>query len=288
MMSGFAACSRLYNSLSGGENENSFNKIMEWPAKFKGKIEFKNVTFTHQNEGKNHRPTLSNLNFTIEPFQRVALVGPTGSGKSTLAKLILSLYEPQEGTILLDGVDIQNYPLNILRKHIGYIEQEIYLYPRSIKENIKFGKPEALEEEILYAAKLAQVDEFVRGRPKGYDTIVGERGIYLSGGEKQRIAIARAFLTDPAILILDDSVSAVDSETEEKIGRAIENILKNRTTIIITHRLHTIRTSDKIIVIKYGKIVAEGNHKVLLQSSEDYRRIFGKKITQPNLKIEER
>jgi len=128
----------------------------------------------------------------------------------------------------------------------------------------------------------------VKNWPKGYDTVVGERGIWLSGGEKQRVAIARAFLTDPDILILDDSVSAVDSETEEKIGRAIENILKNRTTIIITHRLHTIRTSDKIIVLKHGKIVAEGNHKELFQSSEDYRRIFGKKFTRQELKIEER
>ena len=288
MMSGFAACSRLYTSLSKGENETSFNKVIEWPKWFQGKIEFKNVTFMHENEGKSHRPTLSNLNFTIEPFQRVALVGPTGSGKSTLAKLILSLYEPKEGSILLDGVDIQNYPLETLRKHIGYIEQDVYLYPRSIQENIKFGKPEASEEEILYAAKLAQVDEFVKNWPKGYDTVVGERGIWLSGGEKQRVAIARAFLTDPDILILDDSVSAVDSETEEKIGRAIENILKNRTTIIITHRLHTIRTSDKIIVLKHGKIVAEGNHKELFQSSEDYRRIFGKKFTRQELKIEER
>ncbi len=132
---------------------------------------------------------------------------------------------------------------------------------------------------MLNAAKLAQVDEFVRNFPNGYETIVGERGARLSGGEKQRVAIARAFLTDPAILILDDSVSAVDSETEERIGRAMENILKNRTTIIITHRLHTIRTSDKIIVLRHGEIAAEGNHKELLQSSEDYRRIFGKKLT---------
>jgi len=279
MMSGFAACSRLYNSLIKGESEVRLNEHGEWPKQFKGKIEFKNVTFIHQNENENKRPTLNNLNFTIEPFQRVALVGPTGSGKSTLAKLILSLYRPQQGSILLDGKNVQNYPLETLRKNIGYIEQEIYLYPRSIKENITFGKPEASEADMLNAAKLAQVDEFVRNFPNGYETIVGERGARLSGGEKQRVAIARAFLTDPAILILDDSVSAVDSETEERIGRAMENILKNRTTIIITHRLHTIRTSDKIIVLRHGEIAAEGNHKELLQSSEDYRRIFGKKLT---------
>ncbi|MFX0028013.1 MAG: ABC transporter ATP-binding protein [Candidatus Hermodarchaeota archaeon] len=288
MMNGFAAASRLYTSLSKGEIETDIDTTLEWPEKFKGKIEFKNVTFTHGNEIKNPRPTLSNITFSIEPFQRVALVGPTGCGKSTLAKLILSLYEPQEGSILLDGVDIKNYPLEALRTHIGYIEQEVYLYPRTIKENIKFGKPDATEEEILKAAELAQVDDFVKERPKGYESIVGERGIRLSGGEKQRIAIARAFLTNPKILIFDDSVSAVDSETEEKIGRAMENILRNRTTIIITHRLHTIRTSDKIIVLKHGKIVAEGKHNDLLQSSEDYRRIFGKKIAQSNMIVNRR
>jgi ATP-binding cassette subfamily B protein len=285
MMSGFAACSRLYNSLIQGESEITNNEKEDWPKEFKGKIEFKNVTFIHQNEKEDQRPTLKNLNFTIEPFQRVALVGPTGCGKSTLAKLILSLYRPQKGSILLDGIDIQDYPLETLRKHIGYIEQEIYLYPRSIKENIIFGKPEAYEEEILKAAKLAQVDEFVKYLPKGYETVVGERGTRLSGGEKQRVAIARAFITNPAILILDDSVSAVDSETEEKIGIAMENILKNRTTIIITHRLHTIRTSDKIIVLKHGEIAAEGNHNELLKSSEDYRRIFGKNVISSTSKI---
>jgi ATP-binding cassette subfamily B protein len=283
MMSGFAAASRLYTSLSKEENEMDVDTTLEWPKIFKGKIEFKNVTFTHGNAVNNPRPTLSNISFSIEPFQRVALVGPTGCGKSTLAKLILSLYEPQEGSILLDGVDIKEYPLETLRTHIGYIEQEVYLYPRTIKENIKFGKPEATEEEIIKAAKLAQVDDFVRERSGGYDTIVGERGIRLSGGQKQRIAIARAFITDPPILIFDDSVSAVDSETEEKIGRAMENVLKNRTTIIITHRLHTIRTSDKIIVLKHGKIIAEGNHDLLLQTSEEYRRIFGKRLNLQSL-----
>ncbi|MHA2038965.1 MAG: ABC transporter ATP-binding protein [Candidatus Hodarchaeales archaeon] len=285
MMSGFAACSRLYNSLIKGENEDRPDNHEEWPKQFKGRIEFKNVTFIHQNEKENQRPTLKNLNFVIEPYQRVALVGPTGCGKSTLAKLILSLYKPQKGSILIDGQDIQDYPVETLRKNIGYIEQEIYLYPRSIKENIIFGKPEATEGEMLNAAKLAQVDEFVRDFPKGYKTIVGERGTRLSGGEKQRVAIARAFLTDPPILILDDSVSAVDSETEERIGRAMENILKNRTTIIITHRLHTIRTASLVIVLKHGRIVAEGRHEDLLRTSEDYRRIFGKRLTLTKSKI---
>lgn len=285
MMSGFAACSRLYIALSREESEHSNEKFIEWSKDFKGKIEFKDVSFSYRNGNEANHPILKNLTFTIEAFQRVALVGPTGCGKTTLVKLLLRLYEPQNGKILLDGIDIRDYPLQVLRRHIGYIEQEIYLFSRTINENIAFGKQNASQEEIIEIAKLAQVDEFVQEFPEKYNTIVGERGTRLSGGEKQRIAIARAFLTDPEIIILDDSVSAVDSETEEKIGLAMENILKNRTTLIITHRLHTIRTSDKIIVLKRGKIVAEGNHNGLLQSSEDYRRIFGKHVTLPELKI---
>ena len=166
------------------------------------------------------------------------------------------------------------------------IEQDIYLFSQSIKENIAFGKQTAMFDEIVNVAKLAQVNDFVNDFPEKYDTLVGERGTRLSGGEKQRIAIARAFLTNPQILILDDSVSAVDSETEEKIGLAMENILMNRTTIIITHRLHTIRSSDKIIVLKHGKIMAEGKHNELLKRSEDYRRIFGKYIVLSKLNNE--
>ena len=282
MMSGFAACSRTFAALTQEENED-YNDVKTWPDTFKGKIEFRNVTFTYKNDAKS--PVLKNLSFIIEPNQKVSLVGPTGCGKTTLVKLIMLLYEPQEGEILLDDKDIRNYPLDTLRRHIGYIEQDLYLFSRKISENIAFGRPEATQDEIVAAAKLAQVDDFVQEFAEGYNTIVGERGTRLSGGEKQRIAIARAFLTDPEILILDDSVSAVDSETEEKISQAMNNITKDRTTLIITHRLHTIRSSDKIIVLKFGSIVAEGHHDDLLQSSEDYRRIFGKHLVLPELKM---
>ena len=286
MMSGFAACSRLHTALFKEYNEERNNLNTRWPEDFKGKIEFKNVTFTYGDGEKENPPVLKNLSFTIEPNQRIALVGPTGCGKTTLAKLLLLLYEPQEGTILLDGINIQDYRVEELRRHIGYVEQDIYLFSRTIYENISFGKPNATKEEITNVAKLAQVNEFVQNFTDKYDTIVGERGTRLSGGEKQRVAIARAFLTDPKILILDDSVSAVDSETEEKIARATENILKNRTTIVMTHRLHTIRTSDSIIMLKHGQIAAMGKHTALLQSSEDYRRIFGKHMSLPELKSE--
>ena len=285
MMSGFAACSRLYTSLSK-EEEEDLESALTWPDAFKGRIEFQNVTFAYGDDGTTNTPVLKDLSFIVEPYQRVAIVGPTGCGKTTLVKLLLRLYEPQEGKILLDGIDIKNYPLDELRRHIGYIEQDIYLFSRTISDNIAFGQPNASYESIMDAAKLAQVEEFALEFPEEYNTVVGERGTRLSGGEKQRVAIARAFLTDPEILILDDSVSAVDSETEEKITRAMENILKNRTTLVITHRLHTIRTSDKIIVLKRGRSIAEGSHNELLQSSDDYRRIFGKHLILPKLTIE--
>ncbi|TKJ27117.1 MAG: hypothetical protein CEE42_03380 [Promethearchaeota archaeon Loki_b31] len=284
MMSGFAACSRLFTALSNDYNEDQRIKNQPWPKEFKGKIEFRDVTFAYENGEKNRPPVLKNLNFTIEPNQKVALVGPTGCGKTTIAKLLLLLYEPQQGTILLDGKNIQDYPLEELRRKMGYIEQDIYLFSQTILENIAFGNQNAIHNEIINVAKLAQVDDFVQNFTDGYNTVVGERGTRLSGGEKQRVAIARAFLTNPAILILDDSVSAIDSETEEKIGRAMENIIKNRTTLIITHRLHTIRTSDKILVLKHGRIVAEGNHSELFQASEDYRRIFGKRVSLSDFK----
>jgi ATP-binding cassette subfamily B protein len=281
-MSGFAACSRLYTSLSMEENEEHKSELTGWPEDFKGRIEFKNVTFAYE-EGT--PPILKNLSFIIEPYQQVALVGPTGCGKTTIVKLLLRLYEPQEGMILLDGKNIKEYPLDALRMHIGHIEQEIYLFSRSITENIAFGKPSATPDEIKFVADLAQVDEFVRFFPENYDTVIGERGTRLSGGEKQRVAIARAFLTEPEILILDDSVSAVDSETEEKISQAMRNVVTNRTTLIITHRLHAIRNSDKILVLKRGKIVSEGTHTDLLHYSEDYRRIFGKHLVLPELTV---
>ena len=284
MMSGFAACSRLFTALSNDNDEDEQSKDQQWPKEFKGKIEFRDVTFAYENGEKNRSPVLKNLNFIIEPNQKVALVGPTGCGKTTIAKLLLLLYKPQSGTIFLDGKNIQNYPLEELRRKIGYIEQDVYLFSQTILENIAFGNQNARDDEIINIAKLAQVDDFVQNFSDGYNTVVGERGTRLSGGEKQRVAIARAFLTDPAMLILDDSVSAIDSETEEKIGRAMENIIRNRTTLIITHRLHAIRTSDKILVLKHGRIVAEGNHSELFQSSEDYRRIFGKRVSLSDYK----
>ena len=278
MIRGFGASERLFSIIDIGEVELLPTKATSYSNVFRGAIEFQNVTFTYPNGNPKNPQVLKNLNFKIEPNQTVALVGPTGCGKTTLAKLLLRLYDPQEGTILLDGKPIQEYPLEMVRQQVSLVEQDIYLFSQTIEENIKFGFPEASKENVIEVAKLANAHDFIDDFEKGYDTIVGERGMTLSGGEKQRIAIARAFLTDPDVLILDDSMSAIDSETEERIGKAVKNILKGRTNLIITHRLHSIRTSDLILVMKNGEIVAQGEHDELLTSSEDYRKVFGKQL----------
>lgn len=242
--------------------------------KIEGEIKFANVSFTYPGDTK---PVLKNLSFEIRPGQTVAIVGTTGSGKTTLTKLLSRLYDINEGKITIDDIDIRDFALNSLRNQISYIEQDVFLFSRPIIENISFGKIGSMEE-VEDVAKQAQAHEFISILPKGYHSEVGERGVQLSGGERQRIAISRAFLSQPQVLILDDSTSAIDSETEDKIQRAIRNILKNRTTFIITHRLSQIRWADLIIVLKRGEIVAKGSHIELLETSEDYRNIFVKKF----------
>ncbi|MHA1795150.1 MAG: ABC transporter ATP-binding protein [Promethearchaeota archaeon] len=235
-----------------------------------GNIKFENVSFHYPGS---ETKVLEDISFEVYAGQTVAIVGTTGSGKTTVTKLISRLYDIDSGCITLDGFDLQKYSFHSLRDQISYIEQDIFLFSKNIYENILFGR-KASKDAVIKAAKDAQAHDFILKLPKGYETSVGERGVQLSGGERQRIAIARAFLSNPKILILDDSTSAIDSETEEKIQYAITQILKGRTTFIITHRLSQIRWADKILVLSHGRIKAQGSHEELLRTCEEYRKIF--------------
>jgi ATP-binding cassette subfamily B protein len=236
----------------------------------RGEIEFRDVTFSY---GGNS-PVLSGISFKVKPGQTVAIVGQTGFGKTTLVRLINRTYDVTGGHVLVDGVDVRDWNLADLRQNISIIEQDIFLFSRKISENIAFGKPGASQAEVEAAAQAAQADEFIQTFADGYATVIGERGVTLSGGQRQRLALARAFLTDPRILVLDDSTSAIDSATEDKIQRAIYRAARGRTTFIITHRLSQIRWADLILVLRKGQLVASGTHEELMRTSEAYRRIF--------------
>ncbi|MFQ5613680.1 MAG: ABC transporter ATP-binding protein [Anaerolineae bacterium] len=250
-----------------------------YQATIRGAIEFVNLSFNYDGgDGLVRRngshPALENVSFRVEPGQRVAIVGQTGSGKSTIIKLINRIYDADSGQVLVDGVDVRDWNLEALRRQISIIEQDIFLLSRTIAENIAFGCPEATPAEIEAAARAAQAHDFILGFKDGYETLVGERGVTLSGGQRQRVALARAFLTDPRILILDDSTSAIDSATEDRIQQAIERIAQNRTTLLITHRLSQIRWADQIVVMRQGRVAAIGTHDDLMRESEAYRNIF--------------
>jgi ATP-binding cassette, subfamily B, bacterial len=236
----------------------------------RGEVEFQGVTFSYDKD----EPALEDISFTVHPGQTVAIVGQTGSGKTTLAKLINRTYDVQQGRVLLDGVDVRDWNLEAIRRGISIIEQDIFLFSRSISENISFGKPGATQDEIETAAQAAQAHDFITSFHDGYATLIGDRGVTLSGGQRQRLALARAFLTNPSILILDDSTSSIDSATEDKIQRAINNAAKGRTTFIITHRLSQIRWADLIIVMRRGRVTDVGSHDELMRTSQAYQRIF--------------
>ncbi len=242
-----------------------------YSAAIEGAIRFENVRFGYEGQ-----PLLKSISFDVEPGQTVAIVGQTGSGKSSLSQLVSRTYDVTEGRVLIDNVDVREWNLDSLRSQISKIEQDVFLFSRSIGENIAFGIDGATQEDIERAAKEAQAHDFIMSFTEGYQTEIGERGVTLSGGQRQRLALARAFLTNPRILIMDDSTSAIDSATEDEIQKAMRRAQQGRTTLLITHRLSQIRWADKILVLEAGEIIAVGNHEELLRTSGHYQRIFAR------------
>jgi len=244
----------------------------------RGEIEFRGLTFAY-----NGRPVLKNINLRIPAGQTVAIVGATGSGKSTLVGLIPRLYDAPAGTVLLDGVPIRHIPLETLRRHIGFVPQETFLFSETISENIRFGAPAAAVGEVERAANISNILPDIRGFPKGFETTVGERGLTLSGGQKQRAAISRAVIRDPRILILDDALSSVDTGTEEKILSHLSHVMAGRTTLLISHRVSTVQNADEIVVLHDGQIVERGRHEELLALNGYYTELYNRQLIEEAL-----
>ena len=250
------------------------------PTPIQGKIEFKNLSFTYDDTGIE---ALKNVSFTVNPGETLAIIGNTGSGKSTILELIGRLYDAKEDQLTIDNTSIKNLHLTSLRRSIGYVPQDAFLFSDSIKNNIKFGKQNATDEDVIAAAKLAAVHKNIKDFSQGYDTILGERGITLSGGQKQRVSIARAIIKDPQILLFDDCLSAVDTETEEEILQNLNLISKNKTTIIVSHRVSSAKNCDKIIVLKEGAIIQKGTHSALVSQEGYYKELYSKQLLEKEM-----
>ncbi len=273
---GLAAASRIFEILKTEPEVKEAENAIPIEVK-RGEVELRDVWFSY--DGKNW--ILKGISFKVNPGEVVAIVGPAGSGKSTLVHLIPRLYDAQKGSILIDGIDVKNIKLDSLRRNIGIVHQDIYIFPETIRNNIAYGKPEASMEEIENVAKIAMLHEFISSLPQGYNTIVGERGINLSGGQRQRLAIARTLLIDPKIIILDDSMSNVDAETEKAIYDAVTKHFKGKTVIMITQRPSTMRLADRIIVIDDGRVVEEGKHEELIVKGGLYSKLIGAISNKP-------
>lgn len=259
-----------------------FNEMMQYKVEIddapdaiaagniKGRITFEDVTFGYLQD----KPVLKHFDLDIAPGEKVAFVGATGAGKTTLASLLLRFYEPTQGRVLLDGVDIRKYKQSYLRNHVGLVQQDVFLFSDSVNFNIAYGKIKASEQEIKQAAKLAAADDFISALPEGYETKVGERGVKLSGGQKQRIAIARAFLKNPPVMVFDEATSALDTKTEKQIQKSLDKLAESRTTLIIAHRLSTIINADRIVVLHNGEIAEIGTHKELMALGGIYKHLY--------------
>jgi len=265
---GMASTKRIFEVMDIQPTVKDLKDALPLPQ-LQGRVEFKNVSFSYEKEG-----VLKNINLKVEAGEIVALVGRTGAGKSTLVSLLLRFYDPTSGKIMVDNYEIDKVTLNSLRRQIAVVPQEIALFQGTIKDNIAYGKPEAKDEEIIEAARLANAHRFIERLPQKYETQVGERGTKLSGGERQRIAIARAILRDPRILVLDEATSSLDSETEALITEALERLMKGRTTFIVAHRLYTVEKANRIVVLDHGQIVESGPHRELLAKGGLYQRLY--------------
>ena len=248
--------------------------------KINGKVNFKNVTFTYEDT---NITALKNITFEVNQGETLAIIGKTGSGKSTVLDLIGRLYDVEEGSIEVDGINVKNLNLDSLRRNIGYVPQDAFLFSDSIRNNIKFGKENATDEDVIKAAKTASVHQNIKNFSKGYDTVLGERGITLSGGQKQRVSIARAIIQDPQILLFDDCLSAVDTETEEAILSNLFKISKDKTTIIVSHRISSARNANKIIILENGNIVQQGTHDELIKKDGYYKELYAKQLNEKEM-----
>lgn len=264
-----ASGERLNEILEAKEDIGEKKDALDVPIK--GHVTFKNVNLTYT---KDDDTALKDISFDAPKGKIIGLIGPTGSGKTSITQLLTRFYEPETGEVLIDGRPVADYKLRTLRKHIGFVLQESFLFSTTIRENIAYGDPDVSEEQIIDAAKRAQAHDFIMEMPKGYDTMLGERGMGLSGGQKQRLAIARAICINPSILVLDDATSAVDMETEFQIQQALKEVMKDRTTFIIAHRISSLKHADEILVMDDGKIVERGTHDDLLNQNGQYREIF--------------
>lgn len=266
-VSGFKRFTEIMDEKPEEESPNA--KILQ---DVKGDIEFRNVTYSYEYGNE----VLSNVNLVLQRGKKLALVGPSGGGKTTLCHLLPNFYslEDNSGSILIDGEDIRSYTLTSLRKNIGIVQQDVFLFVGTIRDNILYGKPDATEDEIISAAKKANIHDYIMTLDKGYDTEIGERGVKLSGGQKQRLSIARVFLKDPAILILDEATSALDNTTEVLIQESLDELCKGRTTLVVAHRLSTIRNADEIAVVIGGEIKEKGTHEELMAENGTYKKLY--------------